>query len=226
MSSSNTTYLITGSSRGETSICRPTPHSQVSGKPASWHPGNWPGYYLGIGKGLLASYLLRPKTTVIAAVRNPESDGSKSLGDLPKGEDSQLIIVKIDSASETDAATAVKDLKSTHNIQKLDVVIANAGHGTAYDQATNLRIADLQATILVNAIGPILLFQAVLPLLKQSSKPIFIVISSNAGSIGGMRDIEKLDVVTYGSSKAMINYVVRKIHFEHKDIISLPLHPG
>lgn len=205
---------------------RPASRSQESSIPASRHPGNWPNYYIGIGKGLLASYLSRPKTTVIATVRDPESDGSKSLSDLPKGKDSQLIIVTIDSASETDAATAVKELKSTHNIQKLDVVIANAGHGTAYDQATNLRIADLQGVLVVNTIGPILLFQAVLPLLKQSSKPIFIVISSNAGSIGGMQDIPGLDVVTYGSSKAMINFVVRKIHFEHKDIISFPLHPG
>lgn len=182
-------------------------------------------YSLGIGKGLLASYLLRPKSTVIAAVRDPESVGSKSLHDLPKGEDSRIIIVKIDSASETDAAIAVRDLESTHNIQKLDVVIANAGH-VAFDKVANARIVDIQAHLSVNTIGPILLFQAVLPLLQRSSRPIFTVISSNAGSIGGMQGVGIFTVTTYGASKAMVNFLVRKIHFEHEDIIAFPIHPG
>ena len=133
--------------------------------------------------------------------------------------------MKIDSSSETDAATAVKDLQSTHDIQKLDVVVANAGHGVAYDHVATARGADLVATLSVNTVGPILLFQAVLPLLQRSSRPVFVVMSSNAGSMGGMTD-GKMPALSYGASKAMINFVIRKLHFEHEDIIAFPFHPG
>lgn len=212
MSSSDTTYLITGATRGKNS---PAVCNSAIDRPT----------FPGIGKGLAASYLLRPKTTVIAAVRDPANDRAKSLHDLPKGQDSHLIIVKIDSASETDAAVAVKDLESTHNIKKVDVVIANAGIGVAFDTATDVRIADLQTHISVNTVGPILLFQAVLPLLQQSSRPVFIVVSSKAGSIGGMQE-SSFTLASYGASKVMINYLVRKIHLEHKNIIAFPIHPG
>lgn len=161
---------------------------------------------------------------MIAAVRDPESVASKSLQDLPKGDGSQIIVVKIDSASETDAAIAVKHLESTHNIHKIDIVIANAGIADALDSVAKALVTDFQKHVQVNAVGPILLFQAVLPLLQRSSRPVFTVLSSMAGSIGGMNT--DYATATYGASKAMINYLVRKIHFEHKGIIAFPINPG
>ncbi|KAK0111558.1 hypothetical protein ONS95_001908 [Cadophora gregata] len=83
----------------------------------------------GIGKGLLEIYLARPSHTVIAAVRDPST--AKSLDSLPKGKDSTLIIVKIDSSSETDPASAISTLKTQHSITNLDIVIANAGISSA-----------------------------------------------------------------------------------------------
>ena len=59
----------------------------------------------------MAKYLARPDTTVIAAVRKPDGEDAKALNDVMKGERSQLFFVKIDSASETDAAAAVKALR-------------------------------------------------------------------------------------------------------------------
>jgi NAD(P)-dependent dehydrogenase (short-subunit alcohol dehydrogenase family) len=39
-------------------------------------------------------------------------------------------------------------------------------------------------------------------------------------------DFGQLPVTAYGSSKAAVNYIVRKIHFENPDLIAFPIHPG
>jgi hypothetical protein len=92
-------------------------------------------YIIGIGKGLLSAYLSRPNHIVIAGLRDPTSASSKSLHDLPHGTNSKLIIVKIDSASDTDALAAMAILKSDHNITKLDIVTANAGISNYFGKA-------------------------------------------------------------------------------------------
>lgn len=136
----------------------------------------------GIGKGLLQRYLLRPNHVVIAANRNPSDPTSQFLKDLPKGEGSRLIIVKVDATSETDASDAVEELQTSHGIDHLDLVIANAGMSTVWPTVADLKIADLQAHMAANAYGVITLYQATRSLLEKSSKePKFIPIGSRAG---------------------------------------------
>lgn len=137
-----------------------------------------------------------------------------------------MIVVKIDSLSETDAAAAVKELNSAHGITALDVVVANAGIATVFPLVQDAKITDLRDHFQVNVLANIVLFQAVLPLLKKSSKaPKFITISSAAGSI---ELVDKIPVpnVVYGTSKAALNHVTERIHAENKDIIAFPVHPG
>ena len=73
--------------------------------------------------------------------------------------------------------------------------------------------------------GPFLLFQAVYPLLEKSSHPKFVLVGTPVGSIGGMEK-QSRPMFAYGASKAMAHYFVRKIHFEHKDIIAFAVDPG
>jgi NAD(P)-dependent dehydrogenase (short-subunit alcohol dehydrogenase family) len=69
--------------------------------------------------------------------------------------------------------------------------------------------------IQVNVIGPLVLFQASYPLLKASTPaPKFVVISSRAGSITLGPTIPGI-ILSYGVSKAAVNYLVRKLHFEN-----------
>ncbi|PVI08061.1 NAD(P)-binding protein [Periconia macrospinosa] len=79
----------------------------------------------GIGHGILATILARPNNTVIAAVRDPRSDVSKALNELPKGEGSSLILTNIDQSVPTDAAEAVQSLDSL-GVSRIDTVVANA----------------------------------------------------------------------------------------------------
>lgn len=77
-----------------------------------------------------------------------------------------------------------------------------------------------------NTIGSLVLFQAVEPLLRASiALPRFIVLSSSLGSIGDMEKVPEVSTA-YGSSKAALNYIVRKIHLEYPYLIAFPLHPG
>jgi hypothetical protein len=96
--------------------------------------------------------------------------------------------------------------------------MANA-FGTLFDLPTSA----LREHWDVNVGGPHVLYQATLPLLLSSSRdastppPKFISISSTGGSIAaGMSESYYGLTGAYGASKATLNYVTRKIHFENE----------
>ncbi|KAF8850588.1 NAD(P)-binding protein, partial [Acephala macrosclerotiorum] len=175
----------------------------------------------GLGLGLVKTYISRPNNTVIAAVRGLST--ATDLNSLPKGEGSTLILIAIDSSSPTSAQNAIDTLKTTHSIFQLDVVIANAGISNSYSPLAKVPLSDVQEHMNVNGIGPLLLFQAVFPLLKKGSK--FVGVSSAISSIGGM-EMRPFPCGAYGMSKAVLNYVVRKVHFENEELVSFALDPG
>ncbi|KGO75811.1 Short-chain dehydrogenase/reductase SDR [Penicillium italicum] len=177
----------------------------------------------GVGYGLAEKFLARSNTTVIAAVRNPA--GAQSLESLPKGDSSHLIIVKIDSKSPSDPAAAVETLQKEHGIDHLDVVIANAGISQDFSTVHAVPIDVLREHVEVNGYAPIYLYQAVYPLLKKSKKPTFVGVGSPLGSIGGMEQ-RLYPCAAYGPSKAILHWIVRKIHFENEDFVSFIADPG
>ncbi|KZP20403.1 putative aflatoxin biosynthesis ketoreductase nor-1 [Athelia psychrophila] len=191
--SSNTTYLITGANRG-------------------------------LGLGLTAIFLARPNNTVVAAVRTPSNaDSVASLKSLPVGASSKLILVKIDSLSETDAAAAVQLLQAEHGITALDVVIANSGIANYVGPAVTTPLHEMRAHFEVNTLGPLVLFQATAALLEAAHDGKFFVMSTGGASIG---DMMPFPGTAYSSSKAAVNFITRKIHFEHEKITSVALIPG
>jgi len=183
-------------------------------------------YCLGIGKGFVEKYLLRPNTTVVATVRNTSAQDCKSLNHLPKAEGSKLVVVKVESISDTDASEAVHSLAS-YDITKLDIVIANAGifKLKAFQKVAEMQTADLMEHFNVNAAGVVRLFQATWPLLQKSDKPKFMVISSGAATIARMEFVP-YTLSSYGASKAAINFLTRRIHFENEKLIAFAVHPG
>ncbi|KAJ9622490.1 hypothetical protein H2203_006715 [Taxawa tesnikishii (nom. ined.)] len=190
----------------------------------------------GLGLGLTSALLQRPDTVVVAAVRDPDHRDAFDFSSLSTAPGSRVLVVKIDSQSQTDPFTAAQQLQTVHNISHLDVVIANAGIGKYYGPTVTTPIAEFQSHLQVNAIAPMTLFQALWPLLQRAhSTPKFIAISSRLASI------EQLDfwaslpgdalgsympAAPYGSSKACLNYLLRRLHFEHENLIAFPLSPG
>ena len=83
----------------------------------------------------------------------------------------------------------------------------------------------------VNALGALALFQATLPLLQNtrtargSGMAKFVTVSSPIGSIGGMEQ-RPFPMSAYGASKAALNWMTRKMHFEHEGLIVFALDPG
>lgn len=183
----------------------------------------------GIGKGLVSTFLQRPYTTVIAAVREPSNASSGGLVDLPKVTSSRLVIIKLDAADESAAYAAIDTLRTDQGIDSLDMVIANAAINHSGKPVIQNSIHSVQEHLAVNAIGPLVLFQATAPLLRsnKSSRPRFIAISSITGSISGMEMLQGLpNVSPYGASKAALNWFMRRIHFEESWLISFVVHPG
>lgn len=181
---------------------------------------------LGIGRGLAQSFLLRPSTTVIAAVRDPTDSVSASLHKLSSSHMNKLILVKIDVRSETDAPKAVDILKSQYGIVTLDMVISNSGIAKHIGVALDTPPKELRDHFDINTVSYLVLFRATWPLLMAAtSEPKFIVISSSIGSIGAI-EREPIPILAYGSSKAATNFLVRKLHFEHEKLICFSIHPG
>jgi len=116
----------------------------------------------GIGKGLLETFVLRPETTVIAAVRDVVKS-TQDLSAIKVGKDSKLIIVKIDSTYDTDPADAVKELKSRHNITKIDVLISNAGLMGVVAPTLATPPQEVRNQLAVNTIGPLVLMFVLFP---------------------------------------------------------------
>jgi len=179
----------------------------------------------GLGRGLLEALVQRPNTTVIAGVRNVADSSSKSLSSLPTASGSKVITVTIDNSNQSSAEKAVEVIQSQHGISKLDVVIANAGIAKHYGLASATPLNEVREHFEVNTVGSLALFQAVLPLLKASSDPMFVAISTGAASIGEMGNIP-MPNTAYGISKVALNFLVRKIHFENPELITFVISPG
>lgn len=202
----------------------------------------------GIGKALVERYLARDDNTVIAAVRDPSHPTSKALADLPAGQQSRLIVVKIDSTVEADAAKAVEEL-SARGIDRLDLVIANAGIARLFPKVEELKVADLQTHIVPNVFGVVWLYQAVLPLLRKSAQPKWVTMGSSAGQLqvrlpdaglvraGSEIEHERLmhfcwqdqapfPNAAYAPSKAAVHWLTKKINGEEDFLTAFVLHPG
>ena len=162
---------------------------------------------------------------MIAAVRDPQASTSE-LRCLFKGPSSNLIVVKIDNISVSDASTAAAELQATHSITHIDILIANSGIGKVYAPASQTKIEDVREHFSVNTLGPLRLFQAMCPLLLKSNKsPKFVVLSTAVASIG-LTPTFPLQTAAYGASKSAINFIVRRIHAEEEWLVTFPISPG
>ena len=133
--------------------------------------------------------------------------------------------MKIDNKSETDPAAAVSSLKE-QGITVLDLVIANARICNDFAPLATCDPAVVKEHVAVNGFGPLFLFQATLPLMQKSRGGAkFVGIGSPMGSIGGM-EMRPFPMTAYGSSKALFHWIVRKVHFEHPELVSLVVDPG
>ena len=134
-------------------------------------------------------------------------------------------VLQLESTSVSDIAAAAKAVEATTG--GLDVVIANAAILQSEEKAKEVSIDSLDQHLKVNTLGPLLLFQALYPLLAKRGSRKFVAVSSLAGSIA-VAPMLPAPLTVYGASKAALNFITESIHKEHKDegFIVFPIHPG
>ncbi|EAQ86205.1 hypothetical protein CHGG_07458 [Chaetomium globosum CBS 148.51] len=178
----------------------------------------------GLGQGLVKLFLAQPNYTVIAAVRDPNHTTAQALADLPQGAGSTLITVRYDAGSEQSATDAVSELQTKHNIDHLDIVVANAGISKQWPLVKDVKRADIQEHVEVNVLGVVSLYQATRELLQRSTVgPRFAAIGSMAGSL---REQPPVPSGSYGPSKAMLNWYGIRINAEEEWLTAFILDPG
>ncbi|KAL2807952.1 hypothetical protein BJX63DRAFT_410892 [Aspergillus granulosus] len=181
----------------------------------------------GIGLGLIKELIARPSTTVIATVRNDEAATSLNSQAIAPGAQSSLHIIKLDFSTAVSPETIREKLAATvPSIRHIDVLINNAGFATSMNPAVETTAEELRSCFEVNTIAPLLVFQALWPLLqKATNRPKYITVSSSVGSIGQQ---EAVPGGAYGPSKAASNWLTKALHLQHEanGLIAIALHPG
>jgi norsolorinic acid ketoreductase len=174
----------------------------------------------GIGRELVKQLSSNVDVQVIAAVRTLDSIQTKSLKvDFPR-----VVVVKIDSEVDTDPSEAVKKLTSL-GIKKVDTIFANAGLYIDAGDAVNVKAEQLRQLFNVNAIAPLLLFQAFKSLMEKSLTPRFISLGTGAASLTNQASLP-FKTTCYGTSKAALNFIAVRLAIENTNIITVIVHPG
>jgi NAD(P)-dependent dehydrogenase (short-subunit alcohol dehydrogenase family) len=161
----------------------------------------------GSNKGIgfeICRQLAKAGHRVILSARSVER-GKTAVAALAK-ESLQVEFLQLDTADEASIQTAAADLKK--RFRALNVLINNAAildkwQGSILESTA----ADIRDTFMTNTLGPILLTQALLPLLEAGQPARVINVSSQLGSVANMTD----GWPGYGISKAALNAATRKL---------------
>ncbi|KAL1680835.1 hypothetical protein EV122DRAFT_207000 [Schizophyllum commune] len=175
----------------------------------------------GIGLSLVTLLAARPDTIVFAGAR--DSARATDLQSLATGHPNRVYPVKLISADRASNAAAAEEIKRVAG--RLDVVIANAAISECIENMLGVPKEELVRHFEINSVGPLVLFQAAWPLLKASPAPKFVPVTSMVGSVevGSLFDI---DNIPYGTSKAALNWITRKLHHDFPELIAFPINPG
>jgi NAD(P)-dependent dehydrogenase (short-subunit alcohol dehydrogenase family) len=179
------------------------------------------GTNLGIGLELTRQLVARGER-VIATCRQP--DQADALQDLTNQFGDQLLILPLDvsdDASVQGAKTAVNNV-----VDRLDMLINNAGILVGGETLSNFDAANMQRSFDVNAVGVMRVVTQFVDLLRLGNDPKVVNISSQLASLQKMRP--QWGRYSYNSSKAALNMVSRMLSFDLQEdgIALVVLHPG
>lgn len=174
----------------------------------------------GLGLEFTRQYLQRGER-VIATTRH--ANRAAALNHLAGEYPGHLTVLPLDAANSASIAELVRELL-TLDVQ-IDLLIANAGVLISGERLGDLSAEDLEQSFRVNAVGPVLLTQALLPLLEKGSRPRAVYLSSILGSMGARDSFYN---PSYCMSKAALNMGMRVLSFAlaERGITAVSVHPG
>jgi NAD(P)-dependent dehydrogenase (short-subunit alcohol dehydrogenase family) len=152
---------------------------------------------------------------VILTARDAEK-GTEAAKSLEK--EGLVSFVTLDVVDAASISGAVKKVEVSFG--RLDVLVNNAGGFYDMDQtASRADLGRVRETLELNLLGPWLVTQAFLPLLRKSAHARIVMVSSAAGSHGHPHSGLGLNatVPAYGASKAALNALTAKFAVELED---------
>ena len=177
----------------------------------------------GLGYGVLEKLAARDTAIIYAGARDPSK--ADKLQQLAK-KHNNVHVVQLRADSEEDHKTLAALVQKEAG--RADVVWANAGISPVdvWAPVQKVSVTALREHIEVNTIHALYMFQSFYTLLGRSSSPRFFVTTSVSGSTGMLEMMKDVPQLCYGLSKAAVNNLTRRIHFENPNITAVPFHPG
>ncbi|MCK4849348.1 MAG: SDR family oxidoreductase [Candidatus Heimdallarchaeota archaeon] len=175
----------------------------------------------GLGFEFVKQYL-SSGNEVIATYR--ENNDISELLELKSLFPNHLTLIPLDvsvSESREDAHKVVKE-----KFASLDILINNAGMTGKHQLSLgNLHEDDMLTVFNVNSISPLLMTEKFVDLLRKSTQPKVINISSWMGSITHRQNTSNY---SYCASKAALNMFSKLLSnsLKEKNIVVVPMHPG
>lgn len=175
----------------------------------------------GLGFGFVTALLARGDR-VVATCRDPgHAHGlARLVGEHP----GRLHVLPLDVADPARHATLAHDLPLVLGEDgRLDLLVNNAGVLHTGERFGSLTAANFDDSFRTNATGPLLLAQALAPLLADGAR--IANVSSELGSIAGT---SRFGTPSYALSKAAQNMATRQLALALADrgIVVVALHPG
>jgi NAD(P)-dependent dehydrogenase (short-subunit alcohol dehydrogenase family) len=164
----------------------------------------------------------------MAACRNPGA--ATELCSLRESDEGRLHIIELDVAQEQSVKTAAHTVRALSD--KIDLLLNVAGTkgnvpGFTPDKNLSRTLGEIEASSMAeifatNAIGPLLIVQALAPILGGAT---VVNVTSSMGSNGLMN---RGDWYAYRASKAALNIVSHALSFDLRDgrTIVVAMHPG
>lgn len=171
----------------------------------------------GLGLELVRQYVDQG-ARVFAAARKPYSG---ELAQLLQKHPAQLSLIPLEVTRDEEVQAAVEAV--SEQTSGLDLLVNNAGIGSRGIVLGKYESDIMLKVLHVNAVAPVVIGQAFLPLLQQGNTPKLVNISSQVGSFGwnhsGMSTL-------YAASKAALNMYTRSLSREATGLITIAVHPG
>ncbi|MEO1393984.1 MAG: SDR family oxidoreductase [Cyanobacteria bacterium J06634_5] len=174
------------------------------------------------GIGLEVTRQLAQKGAVVL-LGSRDIDKGKLAAQSLASDELTVIPVRLDVTQQEDIEQAAKQIEQDYG--RLDILINNAG--ILYDTwqtAADADLSEVRFAFETNTLGPWLMIQSLLPLLKASARGRIVNVSSGAGSLHGMSG----GTPAYSISKAALNALTILIskNLEKSNILVNAVCPG